>query len=168
MIGGACNNRAISNNAWLHTNIYVQCFWGQVIKIICHKLTHWGYIAPFLFNLSHYFEFSSSVEWITRSSQQLHQVICHISSANINSLYGSIDRKAFKNWGTMAYTIATVQDDTSCFSLSIQAQDSLGLEKDAWWLEFFEEELSCLLSIWKRIQWGFCEKNWMLFWRYFQ
>lgn len=68
----------------------------------------------------------------------------------------------------MADSISAVENDSGRFTLGIQAQDSLGLEEDAWGLEPLEEELSCLFSISERIQWSLSQEDWMLFWRDFQ
>lgn len=86
-----------------------------------HILTYrHTYVTLKFFNFFHYLEFGGRMENITWSSQEGLEMSSDISSTDINSLDSICNRKTLEHWRTVADTISTIENESTCFTSGVK------------------------------------------------
>ena len=85
-------------------------------------------VAELLLDVSDDFSFGRSGEWVTSLHEDLDEVVCQVSSSQVESENGVGERKTFVNGHSVGDTVSRVEDDTGGSTGSVQGQH--GLDRD--------------------------------------
>jgi len=96
--------------------------------------------------------------------QDFHHVLSEVTSGKIETKDGVGKSITFINWDGMRNTITRVKNNTSCTSGSIQGKDGLNGNIHSRGGKSFKHDLGHLFSVCFWVQWGFGQKNGVLFW----
>jgi hypothetical protein len=123
-----------------------------------------GDIAQLLLDVSHDFPLGRGGEAVASLGQDLHQVVCEISSGQVETEDGVWQGITFVDRDGVGDTIAGVEHDTGGTTGSVQGQDSLDGNVHGWRVEGLEHDLGHLFSVGLRVEWGLGQQDWVLLW----
>lgn len=126
------------------------------------------HVALHFLDFLDYFKFSSCMEYIPTPSQQQLEVLGDVSTTNVNSLNGVVDREAFKHGATVSHTVAAVKHQSGGHSSGVKRKYCLLLEKDFGGAELLEEDVGSLNPILVGVEGGLGEQDWVLLGRNLQ
>jgi len=120
-------------------------------------------IAQLLLDISDNFALGSGREGVAAFRQDLHEVVCQVTTSHVDS--GNCVRKSetFVNRDNVGNTISRVEDNTSGTTGSVERQDGLDGDIEGGCVEGLEDDLCHLLSVGLGVYRGFGEEDWMLF-----
>lgn len=101
------------------------------------------------------------MENVASPPQKQLQVLCDVSTSNIDPLYGIADRKTLENRRTVAHSISAIKNNTRCFSSGVETQDTLLLEENLRSTELFKEDIGRLYSITERVEGWLSKQDWV-------
>ena len=136
------------------------CFFFAVHVVVALLFGHHGFnVTPLLFDRSHYFKLSRGVEAVTSASEQLHQVLGHVSASQVDSLRCVADGVALVDGTGTAYSIAHVEHDARHHAASVQTQHSSGLKLKRGNAKQVEKHFGGLYAVLNRVEGVLSDKD---------
>merc|ERR1719206_1226433 len=123
-----------------------------------------GNISEFLLDVTDDFAFGGGGERVATFGQNFHHVVGQVTSSQIQTDDGVGKGVSFVDGDSVGDTITGVENDTGGTSGGVQGEDSLDGDVHGGGVEGFEHDLGHFFSVSFGVQWGFGEKNWVLFW----
>merc|ERR1711970_1262667 len=116
-------------------------------------------IAEFLLDVTDNLALSSGGEGVATLSQDLHQVVCEVSTSKIKTKNSMGEGIAFIDGDSVRDTISRVEDNASGSARCIKGEDSLDGNIHGRGVEGLEHDLGHLLTVSLGVERGFCQKN---------
>merc|ERR1719383_1060411 len=121
-----------------------------------------GNIAELLLDVTDNLTLSSGGEGVATLSEDLHQVVCEVSTSKIKTKNSMGESIAFIDGDSVGHTVSRVKDDASGSARGIQGEDSLDGNIHGGGVEGLEHDLGHLLTVSLGVKRGFCQKNGVL------
>ena len=114
-------------------------------------------VAKLLLDVTDDFTFGSGGERVSTLGEDLHEVICEITSSQIQTEDGVGESISLVDGHSVRHTITRVEHDTSSTSRSVQREHSLDGDVHCWCVEGLEHDLGHLLTVGLGVEGGLCE-----------
>merc|ERR1719397_769114 len=119
-------------------------------------------IAELLLDVTDNLTFSSGGEGVATLSEDLHQVVCELTSSKIKTDNSVGEGITFIDGDTVGDTISRVHDNTSGTARGIEGEDSLDSNIHSGHVEGFEHDLGHLLTVSLGVEGSLSEQNGLL------
>merc|ERR1719376_1329403 len=121
-------------------------------------------IAELLLDVTDNLALSSGGEGVATLSQDLHQVVCKVSTSKIKTKNSMGEGIAFIDGDSVRDTISRVKDNASGSARCIKGEDSLDGNIHGRGVEGLEHDLGHFLTVSLGVEGGFCQKNGVFLW----
>merc|ERR1712212_342189 len=121
-------------------------------------------IAELLLDVTDNLTLSSGGERVASLSKDLHEVVCELTSSQVQTEDGVGEGITFIDGDGVGDTITRVHDNTSGTARGIEGKDSLDGDIHGGHVEGLEHDLSHLLPVGLGVQWGLSQEDRLLLW----
>lgn len=105
---------------------------------------------------------SGCMENIAGAPQQKLEMLRHIATSKVNSLYRVRDGETFEDWTAMANAVSAIKDDARRLATSVETEHGLLLEEYLWRAKLLEKDVSRLHAIAVGVQGRLSEEDGVL------
>jgi len=123
-----------------------------------------GDVAELFLDVADDFAFGGGDKGVTTLGEDLHEVVGQVAAGKIESHDGVWEGVTFVHGHVVGDTVAGVEHDTGGSTGGVEGEDGLDGDVHGWEVEGLEHDLSHLFAVGLRVEWGFSEKGWALFW----
>merc|ERR1719508_683886 len=120
-----------------------------------------GNIAELLLDVPDNLSLSSGGEGVPSLSEDLHQVVSQVPASQIQPEDGMGQGISLVDGDSMGDSIPRVHHNAGGSARGVKRKDSLDSDIHGGSVECFKHDLSHFLSVGFRVEWSFCEQNWM-------
>merc|ERR550537_1835982 len=121
-----------------------------------------GNVCELLLDITHNFTLRSGGECVTTLRQNLHQVVCEITTGKIQAQDGVGERVSLVDGHRVGHTITRIQHTTSGAAGRVQGENRLDVHIHGRDTKSFEHDLSHALTIGLGVQWRLSQKDGVL------
>jgi len=121
-------------------------------------------VAKLLLHITYDLALSSGRERVPAFSQNLHQIVCQVTTSHIDTGDGVGQGETLVYGDNVGDTVTRIQHDTSGAPGSVKRKNGLDGDVESRGIEGFEDNLCHLFTVGLRVDGGFCKEDGVLLW----